>query len=261
MGTPTIDYIVADPVLIPESARAYYTENVVYLPHSYQPNDAGRSRPAPKFSRQDLGLPERGFVFCGFNSTYKITPDAFDVWMRLLRKVDGSVLWLFTRHTEAKDNLRAEARKRGVDPSRLVFAEPMATTDHQARHHAADLLLDTFHCGAHTTASDALWMGLPLVTKPGETFVSRVAASALTAVGLPELIVDNADAYERLALELATNPGKLRSIKQRLEQNRLTAPLFDTARYTRNIEAAYEEMRQRYTTGEPPRDLAVADRG
>jgi predicted O-linked N-acetylglucosamine transferase (SPINDLY family) len=204
-------------------------------------------------------LPDTGFVFCCFNNNYKLTPDVFDVWMRLLHRVEGSVLWLLEGNASVVRNLRIEAQRRGIDPGRLLFAERMALKDHLARHRAAGLILDTFYCGAHTTASDALWAGVPLVTKQGGPFVSRVGASLLTAVGLPELITHSVDEYEALAFALATEPARLAEIKRRLSENRLTYPLFDTQRFARNIESAYLQMWKRYAAGLPPDHIHVRE--
>lgn len=259
MGTTCIDYIVADQVVIPPHIRPYFTEKVTYLPHSYQANDSKRPIPHGAPSRTELGLPESGFVFCCFNNSYKLTPDVFDIWVRLLGSIDGSTLWLLGENETMTGNLRAEARKRGIPPDRLVFAKRMAQADHLARHGAADLFLDTFYYGAHTTASDALWAGLPVLTKLGNTFASRVAASLLTAVGMPELIAEDAAAYERIALELATRPEKLARLKQRLLENGASSPLFDTPRFTRNIEAAFRRMWETYNTKGMPEDFHVEE--
>ena len=241
-GAPFIDYLIADPVLIPAEQQSDYTEKIAYLPDCYQVNDSKRQISDRIFARAELGLPENGFVFCSFNNNFKITPDLFDVWMRLLQRLEGSVLWLFQDNATAAENLKKEAIARGVDANRLVFAERLPLAEHLARHRCADLFLDTWYYNAHTTASDALWAGLPLVTKIGDTFASRVAASLLTAMGLPELIAVTPQDYEEMAYELATNPKKLQSLKSKLEQNRQTAPLFDTPRFTRNLERAYEGM-------------------
>jgi predicted O-linked N-acetylglucosamine transferase (SPINDLY family) len=246
MGMPSIDYIIADRVIIPPEHRAHYVENVVTMPHSYQANDSKRQMSDRRYIRAELGLPAHGFVFCSFNNSYKITPDAFDIWMRLLQQVDGSVLWLLANKPLMRDYLRKEAQARGVAPTRLVFAEAVELPEHLARLRAADLFLDSFHYNAHTTASDALWVDLPLVTKLGGTFASRVAASLLTAAGLPDLITHTAEDYEALALRLATTPALLAEMKQRLSASHLTCPLFDTARFTRNIEAAYDRMWEIY---------------
>jgi protein O-GlcNAc transferase len=196
-------------------------------------------------------------VFCCFNNNWKITPEVFGVWMRLLQQVDGSVLWLLEDNAAAARNLRAEAGQRGVEAERLVFAPRMPLAEHLARHRLADLFLDTRPCNAHTTASDALWAGLPVVTCPGETFASRVAASVLKAVGMPELVAESLQAYEALALRLATNAPELAALRRRLTGNRLAHPLFDTALFTRNIEAAYAAMWERHQAGLPPGHIVI----
>ncbi len=197
MAADFIDYIIADPTLIPLEYQEHYSEKVVYLPHSYQPNDRKREIAQKNFTRAELGLPNDGFVYCCFNSNWKITPDVFDLWMDILKKTPTSVLWLLEDNKHAAENLRQEAQVRGVEPDRLIFAERMPMAQHLARHKCADLFLDTLPCNAHTTASDALWAGLPVLTRMGESFASRVAASLLNAIGLPELITNSAIEYER----------------------------------------------------------------
>jgi len=245
MGAPYVDAILADAIVIPEGEEGFYSERVIRLPDTYQPNDRKRQIASHSPTRAEAGLPERGFVFCCFNDVYKITPEIFDVWMRLLQTVDGSVLWLFQANDAAPRNLAREATKRGVDPARLVFAARVPPADHLARHRLADLFLDTLPYGAHTTASDALWAGLPLVTCKGATFAGRVGASLLNATGLPELITTSLDSYETLALRLARGPQLLASIRAKLAANRLSYPLFDTARFTRNLERALLAMARR----------------
>jgi predicted O-linked N-acetylglucosamine transferase (SPINDLY family) len=257
LGADYIDYLIADKTLIPTQSQQHYCEKIVYLPNSYQVNDRQRVIASREFSKQELGLPEDGFVFCCFNNNFKITPDVFDSWVRILKAVDGSVLWLFQDNPTAGFNLQKEAKNRGLDPARLVFATRMDLPDHLARHKAADLFLDTTPCNAHTTASDALWTGLPLLTCMGETFASRVAASLLNAIGLPELVTENAADYEALAIELATNQVKLNDLKAKLERNRLTTPLFDTELFTKHIEAAYLQMYERYQADLAPDHILV----
>jgi protein O-GlcNAc transferase len=257
MGAPFIDYIVADRYVIPEGLEAAYSEKVVRLPDSYQVNDRKRSIAEHTPARVELGLPESGFVFCSFNNSFKITPATFDVWMGLLRQVEGSVLWLLGDNAAAMANLRREAERRGVTGDRLVFAPRTSLEAHLARHRRADLFLDTFPYNAHTTASDALWAGLPVLTRPGETFASRVAGSLLSAAGLPELITASLADYEALALRLATTPALLAGMREKLARHRLTAPLFDTDRTRRHIEAAYVTMYQRSQRGEPPASFDV----
>ena len=257
MGAEYMDYLIADPTLIPEQSRQFYTEKIVYLPDSYQVNDAKRRIADKVFSRDESGLPATGFVFCCFNNNYKITPDTFDCWMRILKSVDGSVLWLLEDNPKSSGNLRKEAVQRGVDADRLVFAGRLPLPEHLARHRSADLFLDTFPYNAHTTASDALWAGLPVLTCLGESFAGRVAASLLNAIQLPELITSTKEEYEAMAVELATAPEKLIEIRQRLEENRLSSPLFDSERFTRHIEEAYEEMYGRYHLDLPPDHIYV----
>jgi len=260
MGAPYIDYIVADRMIIPAGHEAFYSEKIVYLPDSYQCNDSRRVLADEKVTRAQAGLPEAAFVFCCFNRNYKIAPDTFALWMRLLRDVPSSVLWLLEDNPDAGRNLEHEAEAHGIASGRLVFAPRVSAAEHLARHRLADLFLDTQPYGAHTTASDALWTGLPVLTAPGPTFASRVAASLLNAVGLPELIVDSLSAYEAMALHLARHPDALAAMKTKLAANRDTSPLFDTARFTRNLEAAYVAMWQRRQRGEPPRSFSVEPR-
>jgi predicted O-linked N-acetylglucosamine transferase (SPINDLY family) len=204
-----------------------------------------------------MNLTETAFVFCCFNNNFKILPDIFDSWIAILGQVEGSVLWLLEDNARAAENLRKEATARGVDPGRLVFANRMPLADHLARHRLADLFLDTLPYNAHTTASDALWTGLPVLTRTGETFAGRVATSLLNAIGLPELVARTREDYERLAIELARQPDRLASIKEKLARNRLTTPLFDTQLSTRHIESAYKAMYERYQAGLPPDHLRV----
>lgn len=257
MGMDYMDYLIADRTVIPDAARTHYAEKIVTLPHTYQVNDATREISSRVYTRRELGLPEQGFVFCCFNNNYKILPDVFSIWMRLLQRVTGSVLWLLEDNPAAARNLRAAATARGVDPSRLVFAKRMPLTEHLARHRAADLFLDTRPYNAHTTASDALWAGLPVLTCAGESFASRVAASLLTALGMPELITTGAEEYEARALQLASDPGDLAALRRKVTRNRETSPLFDTRRFTRHIEQAYGQMFTRHLQGLPPADMDI----
>jgi protein O-GlcNAc transferase len=257
-GADFIDYIIADATVLPFDQQPHYTEHIVHLPDCYQPNDRKRRIASRTPTREEVGLPAAGFVFCCFNNTWKIAPPMFDVWMRLLKAVDGSVMWLYRDNPYAEANLRNEAAARGVDPSRLLFAGPLPHGDHLARHRLADLFLDTLPYNAHTTASDALWVGLPVLTCRGKAFAGRVAASLLTAVGLPELVTQSLDEYESLALRLATDAPLLRGIRQRLERNRLEFPLFDTDRLCRHIETAYTTMWELWQRGEKPRSFSVA---
>lgn len=257
MGASFIDYIVADSIVIPPDDVQYYSEKVIWLPHSYQANDRKRVIASTVYQRQALGLPEKGFIFCCFNNSYKIQPETFDVWMRILQQVSGSVLWLLAIHPVASENLRKEAIARGVDPNRLIFAQRMKLPEHLARHRVADLFIDTWPYNAHTTASDALWAGLPVLTLAGRSFASRVGASLLNAVGLPELVTHRVEDYESLAIALANDSGRLAGIRHKLELNRLREPLFDCARFTRHLESAYEQIVQRYRDGLAPDHLRV----
>jgi predicted O-linked N-acetylglucosamine transferase (SPINDLY family) len=257
MEAEYIDYIIADPIIIPTESQQYYSEKIVYLPNSYQVNDRQRSMTDKVFTKDELGLPKDSFVFCCFNNNYKITPNTFDGWVRILKVVKGSVLWLLEDNPIAVLNLRKEAQVRGLDPNRLVFAKRANPPEHLARHRAADLFIDTLPYNAHTTASDALWAGLPVLTCMGESFASRVAASLLNAIELPELITTTQKQYEARAIELATNPEKLKAIKYKLERNRLTTALFDTPRFTKHIEAAYKQMYERYQDDLPLNNIYI----
>jgi predicted O-linked N-acetylglucosamine transferase (SPINDLY family) len=257
MGVDYIDYILADRFVIPAEHQAFYTEKVVHLPDTYQVNDTKRSISERTPTRAKVQLSEKGFVFCCFNNNFKITPKIFDVWMRLLNKLEGSVLWLLEDNAAVTRNLRSEAEARGISPARLVFAPRIDYPDYLARYRLADLFLDTLPFNAGTTASDALWAGLPLVTCSGETFAARVAGSLLNAVGLPELVTKSLEEYEALALKLARDPVLLASLKEKLARNRDTYPLFNSKRFTRHIEAAYTTMWEKYQRGEPPASFAV----
>jgi predicted O-linked N-acetylglucosamine transferase (SPINDLY family) len=254
-----MDYIVADKIVIPLDEQRHYSEKVVYLPDTYMASDAKRRVSDRKFSRAEERLPETGIVFACFNNSYKFTPDVFSVWMRLIKAVDGSVLWLSGPNESASRNLRSEAEKRGVGAGRLVFAPFLRDVDdHLARLGLADLFLDTLPCNAHTTASDALFMGVPVVTTPGPTFAGRVAASLLSAIGLDELIAPSLSLYEALALELARNPDSLSASKVKLKTNRASFPLFNTAHFTRHLEQAFAAMRERQRRGLPPATFSAA---
>lgn len=256
-GAPFMDYVVADAVVIPEAECRYYTEKVIHLPNSYQANDRRRQVSERTPSRAEAGLPESAFVFCCFNNNWKITAPVFEVWTRLLANVPGSVLWLLEDNRWAAENLRRQAASQGIAPARLVFCGRATNEEHLARHRLADLFVDTFPYNAHTTASDALWMGLPLVTCSGRTFASRVAGSLLRAAGLPELVAASLDEYERLAVSLAVDREKLQAIRARLS-NRETLPVFDTPVFCRHLEAAYGHMQSAYQEGRAPENFAVA---
>lgn len=241
-GADCLDYLIADPVTVPLAHQPWHSERVVHLPDSYVLYDARIAIADRTFTRAELGLPEDGFVFCCFNNNYKITPAEYDIWMRLLARVPGSVLWLLKDNGHAAANLRREAAARGIDPDRIVFAERMPLPQHLARHRCADLFLDTFNVNAHTTTLDALWAGLPVVTKLGRTFVARVAGSILHAFDMAEMVTETTEAYEALALHLATDAEALAAAKAKVAANRLTTPLFDNARSARALEALYERM-------------------
>ena len=239
MGADYIDYIIADRELIPEASRPFYTEKVIYLPGSYQPNDRKRTISAGIVTRSEYGLPDEGFVYSCFNNNFKINPEVFDAWVEILKNVPHSVLWLLADNPSSVRNLRLEAESRGLPAERLVFAPRVPLANHLARHSLADLFLDTWPCNAHTTASDALWAGLPVLTLRGESFAARVGASLLRAVDLPELIMDTRDGYVSEAIELGRNPALVTALKERLNLGRMTAPLFDSVSYIRKLEAAY----------------------
>jgi len=249
MGADFIDYIIVDPFVVPASQQPFFSERLVHLPGSYQVNDRKREVARAHTSRQDCGLPTEGLVLCSFNNSYKISPVFFDIWMRLLRSIPGSVLWLLEANELVKGNLRSEAEKRGVDSGRLIFAPVVSPAEHLGRHQHADLFLDTLPCNAHTTASDALWAGLPVLTCIGDTFAGRVAGSLLMAIGLPELVMGSLEEYEQMALALARSPQRLTALRQKLENDRDASTLFDLPKLTGNIEAAYARMWQTWLSG------------
>jgi predicted O-linked N-acetylglucosamine transferase (SPINDLY family) len=256
MGADFIDYIMVDPFVVPASQQPFFSERLVQLPGSYQVNDTRREMATP-LSRRDCGLSAEGLVLCSFNNSYKISPVFFDIWMRLLASVPGSVLWLLEANDLVTGNLRSEAEKRGVDPGRLLFAPLVASAEHLGRHRHADLFLDTLPCNAHTTASDALWAGLPVLTCSGNTFAGRVAGSLLTAVGMPELVMGSLEEYEQTALALARSPQRLTALRQKLEHNRDASALFDLPKLTGNIEAAYARMWQTWLSGQKPAAFSI----
>lgn len=258
LGGRLADYIISDRFISPFECEAHYSEKIVHLPDTYQVNDTKRLIADPGPSRAECGLPEGAFVFCSFNDSYKITPALFDVWMRLLAQVPDAVLWLLAKTEAVERSLRREAAARGVDPSRLVFAPRIGVPDHLARQRHGDLFLDCLEVNAHTTASEALWAGLPVLTCVGEAFASRVAGSLLHAAGLPELVTHTMDDYEARALELARERGELRALRDRLAATRLSVPLFDIDRFTHHLELAYERMWQIHLEGRPPEHFAVA---
>jgi predicted O-linked N-acetylglucosamine transferase (SPINDLY family) len=256
MGAEYYDYLLADKTIIPENLQKFYSEKIVYLA-SYQVNDRKRTISERQFTREELGIPETDFAFCCFNNNYKILPSTFDSWMRILNAVEGSVLFLYADNERAKANLIDEASLRGIDSARLVFGGRIPTEEYLARYRVCDLFLDTFPYNAGTTASDALWTGLPVLTLMGRSFASRIAASLLNAIGLPELITSTQEEYEALAIELALNPMKLADIKLKLAKNRLTTPLFDTPLFTKNLEAAYIKMMDRYQADLQPDHISI----
>jgi protein O-GlcNAc transferase len=257
LGAGFYDYVLADATVLPFDQQPFYTEKIVHLPDSYQVNDSKRPIAARTPTREEAGLPAEGFVFCCFNNSNKITPPVFDVWMRLLDRVAGSVLWLLRDSIPSEANLRREASARGIDPARLVFADRVPLEDHLARYRLADLFLDTLPYNAHTTASDALWVGLPVLTCYGQSFAGRVAASLLRAVGMPDVVTHDLDEYERLGLRVASEPALRQELRERLRQNRSSQPLFDTGRYRQHIEDAYLTMWERWQRGEQPASFTV----
>jgi protein O-GlcNAc transferase len=243
--------------VLPDSEAKFFSEKVVTLPHAYQVNDSRRAIAATAPSRVEHGLPPDGFVFCNFNQSYKLTPGSFALFLKLMRQIPGSVLWLLEANDTFHANLRAEAERQGVGGERLIFAPIIPVAEHLARLRLADLFLDTLPYNAHTTASDALWAGLPLVTCRGTAFAGRVAASLLGVMGMPELVTENPEDYERLALKLAWDPALLKSLRDKISQNRASSPLFDTALYRRHIEEAYKSMWHIAERGEAPRGFRV----
>jgi protein O-GlcNAc transferase len=259
MGAGFMDYLVADPVVVPETDSKFFTEKIAYLPNSYFMFDNQLEISDQELTREELGLPARGFVFCCHNTNYKITPRDFDIWMRLLERVAGSVLWLYKGSEGAATNLRREAEAHGVDPDRLVFAGLVPNAVYLARYRLADLFLDTAYYNAQTSAADALWAGLPVLTCAGETMASRVASGLLTAAGLEELITGSAQEYEERAFHFATHADELRQIREKIAANRLSMSIFDTERQVRNLEAAFTMMWQRHEAGQLPESFQIAN--
>ena len=256
-GASFIDYVIADKTLISQELKKHYSEKIIYLPDTYQVNDSTKKISDKVFTREELGLPKDSFVFCCFNKNYKILPNTFDIWMNLLKKVKGSVLWLLVENSIARENLKKEAAKRNIDESRIIFAKIMPLADHLARHRCADLFIDTFPYTAHTTCSDALWAGLPVVTRIGNSFASRVSASLLNAIGLSELITHSEKEFENLALELANDKYKLEKLKIKLEKNKISKSLFNTEIYTKNIESSYRTIYNRYLNNLSAEDIEI----
>jgi len=257
MGADTFDYVLADATIIPEELFAFYSEKVVWLPDCYMAQDRQLPISARTPTRAECGLPDHALVFCCFNTCYKLLPEIFDIWMRLLQAKEDSVLWLIENNATATANLRREAQKRGVSSERLIFSPTLPLPDHLARHRQGDLFLDTLPYNAGMTAASALWAGVPVLTCLGVNYVGRMAGSIVRAVGLPELVTASLEDYEALALKLAREPSLLGSLKDKLARNRDTEPLFNTERSTRHLEAAYHTMVQRHRRGEMPRSFAV----
>ena len=257
IGSKYIDYILCDQTVVPLESKKFYNEKIIYFPDSYQANDTKRNISDKKFLREELSLPKKSFVFCCFNNNYKITPNMFDVWARLLKKIDNSVLWLIEGNSEATENLKKEAKIRNIDASRLIFAKRMKLEDHLARHKNADLFLDTLTYNAHTTASDSLWAGLPVLTCLGKAFPGRVAASLLRSLDLPELITYSENEYVAKAEELALNPERLRVIKNKLDTNKFSQPLFNAKLFCRSLESAFKIIFEKYSLGLETEDISL----
>ena len=258
MGTNLYDYIIADEIVIPFKNQKFYDEKVVYLPHSFQVNPSKRNISNKIFKRSELGLPEKGFIFCCFNNNYKILPETFKIWMKILKKVKNSVLWLQQTNEFSKTNLYKEVKKADINPNRLIFATYLnEMNDHLARIKLADLFLDTYPYNAHTTASDALWAGLPILTRIGNSFSSRVAASLLNSVGLQDLITNSDETYMQLAIKLGNDPNKLNDIKQKLIESKNTSPLFNTKLYTQNLEQAFALMLNKLNKNSPTENIII----
>lgn len=256
MGADFIDYIVADHTLIPEDYREYFSEKIIYMPGSYQPNDRKRIVSKKIFSKKDLNLSDDIFVYGCFNNSYKILPDIFAAWMHILKIVEKSVLLLLETSPIAKLNLWDEAKKLNIDPDRIIFCPFLPHADHLARYNIVDLFIDTLPYNAHTTASDALWSGVPVLTCKGDTFSGRVCASLLNATGLPELITNNLEDYKKLAIKLGSG-REINDIKSKLRSNLSVCCLFDTESYARNLEIAYQEIYDLHKLGSPKRHIFV----
>ncbi|EBA18424.1 TPR repeat protein [Roseobacter sp. SK209-2-6] len=256
-GSTAFDYFIGDHKTCPPGSERFFEEHLIRMPNSYQANDNSRTISDKQYTRADCGLPDDGFVFCSFNNSYKITPREFDIWMRLLAQTDGSVLWLLQTSQSSTENFRQEAEKRGIDASRLIFAPPLPQAEHLARQQVADLFLDSFTVNAHTTGSDALWAGVPILTLPGKQFAARVGASLLHAVGLPEMIATSEADYEKRALELAHDTEAMAKIRGKLYRNRLNSPLFDTDRFARDLEKGFDLAFERSLKGQTPAHIDV----
>jgi protein O-GlcNAc transferase len=259
-GADFIDYLITDRIVSPEDHMLYYSEKLIYMPHSYNIYDHTQPVSNQPMEKTDVGLPEDGFVFCSFNQPYKIEHVLFHVWMNILNQVPESVLWLLRVNADAEKNLKGAAKERGIEPERFVFAEMLPTEEHLARHRLADLALDTRIYNGHTTTCDALWMGLPVITLQGRHFASRVSASHLTTIGLPELIVHSLEAYEELAVNMAQDSDLLIQTKEKLMKNRLNSPLFDNARSVKNLEWAYKRVWEIYREGKRPEHVYITEK-
>jgi len=257
IGSDSHDYIVADKTIIPHEYQRFYNEKIIYLPNCYQPNDPTKKIAKIHTSRSDFGLPDNCFVFCCFNNSFKILPDIFQLWMDILKGVENSVLWLLVDNPMISQNLKIEALRHGVLENRLVFAQRVPLEIHLARHQFANLFLDTFPYNAHTTASDALWADLPVLTYSGKSFPSRVAASLLNSLGLNELITSSPEEYKYTAIDLALNPDKLSLIKNKLISNKTSFPLFNTRSYTRHFEIALQSIYSNFLSGSPPKNFEI----
>jgi protein O-GlcNAc transferase len=257
MGADYFDYIIADPILIPKNQKQFYSEKIIYMPHSYQPNDNKLEVPELNTSRSDHGLPEKGIVFCCFNQNYKICINEFNIWMKVLKKIDKSVLWLIESNKWARQNIFKQAEINNVSSSQIIFAKKLSHPKHLERHKHADLFLDTFNYNAHTTASDALWAGLPVITKQGNQFAARVASSLLSALDLNELVTQTEDEYEKMIIDYASQPIKLKEIREKININKNSKPLFDTLQYTRDFELGLSKAHELFLNGERPRDIVI----
>ncbi|MBT8573499.1 tetratricopeptide repeat protein [Polynucleobacter paneuropaeus] len=252
MGVNFIDYIIADEMLIPTQHQKYFSEKIIYMPDCFQVSDRDRVMGQGGLRRADYGLPEKGFIYCCFNNNYKMTPEVFDSWMRVLLSVEGSVLWLYESNALIAEQLKSEAKARGVDPARLVFGKMLPQSEYLARYQIADLFLDTFPYNAGTTANDALWTGLPVLTRMGSSMASRMAASLLNTLGLSELITESAEAYEAVAIELGNNPEQIDQIREKLEKSKISSQLFNTPLFTRNLEKVFRQIYKRQHSGLSP---------
>ena len=257
MGADYFDYIIADPILIPKNQKQFYSEKIIYMPHSYQPNDNKLEVPELNTSRSDHGLPEKGIVFCCFNQNYKIGINEFNIWMKVLKKIDKSVLWLIESNKWARQNIFKQAELNNVSSSQIIFAKKLSHPKHLERHKHADLFLDTFNYNAHTTASDALWAGLPVITKQGNQFAARVASSLLSALDLNELVTQTEYEYEKMIIDYASQPIKLKEIREKININKNSKPLFDTLQYTRDFELGLSKAHELFLNGERPRDIVI----